>query len=66
MRKKILSLYLRYRRYKMLKLLLKSGIVTGDTESATLARISDSLLRYVDTGEYDKGKAYPNGYRSVV
>ena len=43
MRKKILSLYFRYRRYKMLKLLLKSGIVTGDTESATLARISDFL-----------------------
>lgn len=64
--KKVLSLYLRYRRYKMLKRLLKSGVVTGGTEAATIARMSDSLIRYVDTGEYDKNKAYPNGYRSAM
>lgn len=64
--KKVLSLYLRYRRCKMLKRLLKSGIVTVNTESATIARMADSLIHYIDTGEYDKGRAYPNGYRSAT
>lgn len=64
--KKVLSLYLRYRRYRMLKRLLKSGVVTVNTEAATIARMSDLLIRYVDTGEYDKNKAYPNGYRSAM
>lgn len=66
MAKKLLSLYLRYRRCKMLKLLLKSGVVTENTETATIARMTDSLIHYIDTGEYDKSRAYPNGYRSAM
>lgn len=65
MKERLLSLYSRYKRCKMLKLLLRSGVVTVNTESATIARMTDSLIHYIDTGEYDKGRAYPNGYRSV-
>lgn len=50
----------------MLKLLLKSGVVTENTETATIARMTDSLIHYIDTGEYDKSRAYPNGYRSAM
>ena len=64
--KKVLSLYSQYRRRKMLRLLLKSGVVTVNTESATIARMADLLIHYIDTGEYDKSRAYPNGYRSAT
>lgn len=46
----------------MLKMVINSGLVDGQTEARTAIRITDEVMRYIDTGECDDD-SLPNGFR---
>ena len=50
------------RRERLLKMVINSGLVDGKTEAQTAIRITDEVMRYIDTGECDDD-SLPNGFR---
>lgn len=59
---KISSWFAARRRERLLKMVINSGLVDGQTEAQTAIRITDEVMRYIDTGECD-GDSLPNGFR---